>query len=107
MKTLKDIINRKKPLIIDGEQIKNTFVRMLPVSKFNLVKSMQSNDEDNKIESMTELILFSIVDEEGNQVIKKDDLTFDDLMTLANAIIEANGLNEGKSIEESNESPSI
>lgn len=97
MKTLNDILNRKKPLVIEGEKIENTFVKPLPVSKFNLIKDIQNGSEDDKIQAMKDLILFSVVDNDNKQAINEDDLSINDLMLFVDAIIEANGLNEGKS----------
>lgn len=102
--TLNELINKKTQLKIDGKVIKDTYIKSMPINKLSVIKTIQDGNEEEKMEAMQDIIIFSIVDKNGESAINKDELTMELINKFIDPILTANGLggeDEGKQIEES------
>lgn len=103
---LNELISNNKPLIINGEKVEGTFVKAIPVSKFDDIDNINKiEDRTEKLKLMEKIIKYSLVKEDGTLAVEEgQEIPVAMIDKFTEAIFEANDLS-GKSDTEQEESP--
>jgi len=95
---IQDLLFKKKPLVVDGEEVEGAFIKPLPVSEMINLGSLGSEKDNTKtVNTMIGIINKSIVDKDGKPIFKTKDAYDADFMgKCINSIIEVNSTGGGK-----------
>lgn len=89
-----DLLIKSVPLVIDGKEVENTFIKGLSVSHLGLLTAMSSNKkrtQEQVLESCMKLITVSLVDKDGNLLMTgNEEVSLDYAMEITNQITEVN-----------------
>ena len=95
---LNNLLLKKHPLFINGEEVENTFIKESSVSQlFKLSSIGKEKDKEKQLEMAMALVKVSLVNSENELVLTdKDELSQEYVMQLCNEVMKVNTPKEGK-----------